>query len=401
MIPKKKYQKIFIALPVMNEAENMPAFISDIRKQAFRNFELFVCVNQPDEFWNDESKINICKDNEHTINFLKEISDFSITIIDKSSRGNGWTGKKFGVGWARKVCMDQINEKANENDLIVSLDADTRFSENYFSSLIENFNSNPEITALSVPYYHKLVEDELANRAILHYEIYMRYYSINLKRINNPYSFTSLGSAIVLPVKSYRRIGGITPHKSGEDFYFLQKLCKTGKILCQNSEKVYPAARFSDRVFFGTGPAMIKGSKGDWSSYPIYQHKFFDEIKRTFDLFPKLFAEEIATPMTSFLQSQFNTLDLWEPLRKNYKTQNQFVEACQNKVDGLRILQFLKAKQKENILSDEENLISFLNNFFDKTELENLQINFNDFSFSKSSINDLDKMRDYLVFYNQ
>jgi len=398
---KSLNQKIFIALPAMNEAENIAVFISDIRGQTFKNFELFVCVNQPEDFWNNEKKISICKNNEKTINFLNEISDFSITIIDKSSRGNAWKGKKFGVGWARKHCMDSISEKADDNNLIVSLDADTRFSKNYFSSLIDNFNSNPEIIALSVPYYHKLVDDELANRAILHYEIYMRYYSINLKRINNPYNFTALGSAIVLPVKSYRRIGGITPHKSGEDFYFLQKLCKTGDILSRNSEKVNPAARFSDRVFFGTGPAMIKGSRGDWSSYPIYNYKFFDDVKLTFDLFPKLFTEEIATPMTKFLQAQFKTLDLWQPLRKNFKTKNQFVKACQNKVDGLRILQFLKSKQKENILSDEENLISYLNNFYDKNELEKLGINFNEFSFSKTSINDLDKMRNFLVLYDQ
>lgn len=389
--------KIFIALPAINETENMPAFISDIRKQTFKNFELFICVNQPENFWDDPDKIIICENNEQTINLLKEISDFPISLIDKSSRGNGWTGKKFGVGWARKVCMDRINAKANENDLIVSLDADTQFSENYFSSLIDNFNSNPEITALSVPYYHKLVEDEIANRAILHYEIYMRYYSINLLRIKNPYSFSALGSAIVLPVKSYRHIGGITPHKSGEDFYFLQKLCKTGEILCKNSEKVFPAARFSDRVFFGTGPAMIKGSKGDWSSYPIYNYKFFDEIKATFDLFPKLFTVDIETPMTTFLKVQFNTTALWEPLRKNFKTPDQFVKACQNKVDGLRILQFLKTKHKENTLSDEENLISFLFNFYDKTKLESLGIDFNEFSFSNSSISDLDGMRNYLI----
>ncbi len=92
-------------------------------------------------------------------------------------------------------------------------------------------------------------------------------------------SFTAIGSAMALPVKSYRAIGGMTPHKSGEDFYFLQKLRKFGKVLTWNKEKVYPEARYSDRVFFGTGPAMIKGRDGDWSSYPIYPFELFDEIK--------------------------------------------------------------------------------------------------------------------------
>ena len=230
-----KTPKIYVALPVLNEFENIPCFISDLRKQSGNtDFELYVCVNQPNEWWEIEVKINICLNNLQTISYLQKIrneSGFPINIIDRSSKGNGWQSKNLGVGWARKTIMDEINIHAKDNDLILSIDADTGFNAGYFLSVIDSFQKFPKATALAVPYYHRLTDDDIANRAILHYEIYMRYYNINLLRIKSPYSFTALGSAIVLPVWAYRNIGGMTPKKSGEDFYFLQKLRKYGNMI--------------------------------------------------------------------------------------------------------------------------------------------------------------------------
>ncbi len=217
--------------------------------------------------------------------------------------------------------------------------------------------------ALSVPYYHELTGDEEKDRAILRYEIYMRYYAINLRRIGSTYSFTAIGSAMALPVKSYRAIGGMTPHKSGEDFYFLQKLRKFGPVLTWNKEKVYPEARYSDRVFFGTGPAMIKGREGDWSSYPIYPFELFDEIRETYDLLPDLFLKDVFTPMDDFIEEKFANQNIWQPLRENFKTREQFVKACHHKIDGLRILQFLKWRNSNSVHSDEENLARWFEKF--------------------------------------
>ena len=154
------------------------------------------------------------------------------------------------------------------------------------------FDYTPDAVALSNPYYHKLTGAEAEDRAILRYEIYMRNYAINMLLINSPYAFTAMGSAIALPVSSYKAIGGLTPKLSGEDFYFLQKLRKYGNINIHNKEKVYPAARFSDRVFFGTGPAMIKGNDGDWESYPIYHIQLFKNIERTYESFEILFKND-------------------------------------------------------------------------------------------------------------
>ena len=390
-----KERKIYIALPVMDEMEYLPELINNIKKQKFKSFELYVCVNQPDEWWSDSKKESICLNNIRALELLKKVKQFPVTVIDKSSKGMGWKGKRFGVGWARKTIMDKISIKADKNDIILSMDADTSFSENYFSSISDSFKTDEKVVALSVPYYHKLTGDEIADRNILHYEIYMRYFSLNLWRIKNPYRFTALGSAIAVPVWAYKTIGGITPHKSGEDFYFLQKLRKYGKIKIWNNEKVYPAARFSDRVFFGTGPAMIKGKNGDWSSYPFYHFSLFDKIKKTFDLFSELYEKDIETPMTDFFNDQFNSENIWAPLRKNFKTRGNFVKACEDKVDGLRILQYLKTSQKDNKNSDEENLKEFLFEFYKNKEIEKLDPD--EFSFTESKISHLNLTRDFLV----
>lgn len=388
--------KVYLALPAMDEADYLPATIECIRDQTYQNFKVFICVNQPDDWWDDDSHKPICLNNKRSIELLKSIADIDVQIIDRSSKGNGWTGKKYGVGWARKTIMDEIAKQADSSDIIISLDADTTFSSAYFKSVVENFKRNPKAVALSVPYYHKLTGDETKDRTILHYEIYMRYFAINMWRIQSPYSFTAIGSAIALPVSSYKSIGGITPHKSGEDFYFLQKLRKFGDIIFWNEVKVLPAARYSDRVGFGTGPAMIKGREGDWKSYPIYPFEYFDDVKTTYELFSDLFSQDIQTPLDSFNQEKFGEKDIWTSLRENFKQKDKFIRACHHKIDAFRVFQYLKWRNSENELADEEVLLRFFKKF-NPDGISSLGFDLRDLDLEKSTIRNLDEMRNMLI----
>lgn len=385
--------RIYIAIPILNESENLSAFMHCLQIQNYRNFELVACVNQAESWWNEDQKLIFCEDNQKSISYLQNVEDLKITIIDKSSKGRGWDNKKYGVGWARKLCMDYCAEKATENDIILCVDADTTFKEGYFSSIVESLKKFPKAVVLSVPYYHPLCADQENDRNILRYEIYMRYYALNLWRIQNKYSFTALGSAIAIPVWAYKRIGGITPHKSGEDFYFLQKLRKFGDIITWNPEMVYPSSRYSDRVFFGTGPALIKGRSGDWSSYPIYHYSLFDEIQNSYSSFDDLFKIDVDFPMKSFLDAQFGS-NIWhEPLRKNSKSLKQFLKSITDKVDALRILQYLKSEQQKRNDNNESNLIEFLEKFYPETATV---LNLTDLSFDKSTIKELNYLRNFL-----
>lgn len=386
---------IYVALPVLNESENISALFNCLRSQTLSEFELIACVNQYEDWWQKDDKVAICKDNLKSIELLNSAESLKIQVIDRCTIGNGWPAKKGGVGWARKTLMDHISSMATKKDIIVSIDADTYYPPDYLESIFDFFNGNNLLVGLAAPYYHMLAGDE-TDRLILRYEIYMRYYLLNMMRIRNPYGYTALGSAMAFPVWAYQKSGGLTPVVAGEDFYFLQKLVKLGKIGVWSSSIANPSSRFSDRVLFGTGPALIKGHRGDWMSYPHYHYSLFDIIADTYNLFGELYSIELETPMDEFLKEQMNTVNLWEPLRKNYKDQRNFVNACVNKVDGLRILQFLR-KQHIYIKLTDENIIYDYLKAYHKDEIENeLLSDLRDLSYESSSVSLLSRLRDFL-----
>ncbi len=384
------YPKLHIAIPAINEFDYLPKTIDCLCNQSYPDFHIYVCINQPDEWWENEEKIGICYNNANTLQYLENRKQQipNLTIIDKSSKGSGWCKKSNGVGFARKVLMDNICRDAHDNNIIVSMDADVEIGSNYLLSVAELFKTHHKAVALANPYYHKLSGDEALDRPMLRYEIYMRAYTINLLRIKSPYAFTAFGSVISLPVWAYKKIKGITPKTSGEDFYLLQKLRKMGEILLHNEEIVYPATRVSDRVPYGTGPAIAKSIQSQQASYPVFHTDFFDEIAETYKLFQDLYKSDPKTPMTDFLASVFKSDNIFTPLRNNYKTQNQFINACHNKIDGLRIFQYLKWRNMNNNYHDNDALMALL---------KILDADFDyKIDFESTPLNKLNEIRDFL-----
>ena len=182
--------------------ENLNTLLDCIRNQTYRNFKVWIVVNQPESYKDTPEKKGIYERNISTLNRLEHVNDFPLLVIDHSSKGHGWKGKNAGVGIARKTVMDAISNAANPKDIILSLDGDTTFNENYFHSVAKTFASNPHIPALSIPYYHPLTGNKILDRSILHYEIYMRYYRLNMSRIGSPYNYTALGSAMACTTPS-------------------------------------------------------------------------------------------------------------------------------------------------------------------------------------------------------
>ena len=377
-MPASNSPHLHIAIPAMDELDWLPRTLESAAAQLTTHpFTLYVCVNQPDAWWDDTEKDSVCRNNAELLDLLSEFGSthmgLDLVVLDRSSKGKGWTGKNSGVGWARKVLFDHILSIADDNDLLISMDADTEFDNGYFESVAANFAKHGQWLAISMPYYHRFPQgDEAAGRAILHYEIYMRNFALNMLEIGSPYAFTAMGSAIAARVSALRKIGGITPLKSGEDFYLLQKLRKMGEIGTWNSECVYPAARFSDRVAFGTGPALIRGTGGDWSSYPIYHHRLFQKIAETYRQLDLLYQEDVETEFLEFLQMQFKERDLWRSIRQNVKEPSQFVRAFHEKADGLRILQFLRWEQNRENTPEISALTDNLELFLAKEESESI-----------------------------
>lgn len=357
--------RIFVAIPAMDELQELPLTLQDLAEQHVRvPFEVHVCVNQPEAYWQDENLHSICVHNQELLAYLKNIAALPVQVLDYASPGRGWKGKNHGVGWARKMLFDNILKEANPDVIVISLDADTRIQPGYLQSIADNFAAHPEWPAIAVPYYHPLTGDEARDRAILRYEFYMRNYAINLLRIGSPYGFTAIGSAMALRAGALRKVGGITPLKSGEDFYLMQKMRKMAVVGLYNDECVYPAARYSSRVAFGTGPAMMKGSQGDWDSYPIFAKSCFDSIAESYKQIPQLFHQDRHTDFLDFLQeTSRSATSLWQPIRDNVKDLPHFVQAFHEKADGLRILQYVRRQHKNTPTGESSTLYDNLSSW--------------------------------------
>ena len=189
--------------------------------------------------------------------------------------------KHAGVGLARKIGMDAAFALMARNDtdgLIVCLDADCEVESNYLKELLRAEKEG--LNGLSIYFEHPLkdLDSERSDR-IAHYEIWLRYYIQALRGINYPHAFHTVGSSMAVRASVYGRIGGMNRRKAGEDFYFLHKLIPQGKFMDLTSTCVYPSARDSTRVPFGTGRAMLDSESGKKDFSMVYNPEIFLVIK--------------------------------------------------------------------------------------------------------------------------
>ena len=390
---------VHVAVPVLNEPDTLLKCLEGLRAQNYSLIELWFCVNQPESWHTCADRQTICHTNQESLQLLQ--SQPGLHVIDKCSPGNGWDDKKAGVGLARKTLMDQIAETASPSDLILSLDADTWCPPDYVADAVQVFTSHPATIALAAPYYHRLTGDTRLDTAMLRYELYLRYYTLNMWRIGSPYNYTALGSAICLPVKEYRRMGGMSPRSSGEDFYFLQQLTKLGRVRHWIPSAVYPATRTSDRVPYGTGHALsLKRDGAGGHRYPLFSHEHFDDVGQTLNGLKDCYDTSKELPLTDFLKSQLNTDDPWATLRANHNTPERFLRACHERLDGLRTLQYLKAAYTLNPIDDTTALIHWMKRTDHPstftTDLEHWSRELTRHPLEEQTVHSLDRLRNLL-----
>lgn len=198
-------------------------------------------------------------------------------------------GHQTGAGLPRKLGMDKAVEdyflENNPSGIVVSLDADCIVEENYFKEIYDSFKKR-KLKSATIQFHHltgHLLPDDKIRIATEIYEEYLRYYRAALEYTGYPYSYYTIGSAFAVTAQTYKMVGGMGKQQAGEDFYFLQKVFPLGKTHFISTTKVYPAARISNRVPFGTGPSIEKMIKSGQFNKLTYQVKAFDEIKLLFD----------------------------------------------------------------------------------------------------------------------
>jgi hypothetical protein len=111
----------------------------------------------------------------------------------------------------------------------------------------------------------------------------LTYYKNALEFTGFPHAMFTVGSAFAVTAEAYIKRGGMNRRKAGEDFYFLQNLVQVGNVGEISSTQVFPSARVSDRVPFGTGALMNKWVNGQDDLTKTYNFKAFQDLKLFFD----------------------------------------------------------------------------------------------------------------------
>ncbi|MDR2690997.1 MAG: hypothetical protein LBB73_01655, partial [Dysgonamonadaceae bacterium] len=195
-------------------------------------------------------------------------------------------GRQTGAGLPRKLGMDEAirHFRGNKSGILVSLDADCLVEKNYLMEIHRNFKQY-DLNSATIAFHHPIEHLDEANplrRAAVQYEMYLHYYRSALEYCGYPYPYFTVGSAFAVTAETYARVGGMGKQQSGEDFYFLQKVFPLGKTKYIDTTCVYPAARISDRVPFGTGPTLRKMLNENTTVKQTYQFESFESLKMLF-----------------------------------------------------------------------------------------------------------------------
>lgn len=179
-----------------------------------------------------------------------------------------------GVGLARKtgcdVALKWIHEGAISGDWIGSTDADALLPADYWGKL----QGLPTATSAAVfPFHHVPGPDASCNEATMLYELRLHHYVLGLEFADSPYAYHTLGSCLAVRAESYARVRGFPKRAGGEDFYLLSKLAKTGPIARLAGPCIHLQSRYSERVPFGTGPAVAAISReSSPQAMPLFYH---------------------------------------------------------------------------------------------------------------------------------
>jgi hypothetical protein len=296
-------EKLFdyvVVIPAIQESANISPVLSSLLKNEENIFQktlfLFVINNL------ESSSQEVKEDNQRLLWFLRSIvagnsldqlsSDvrsklMNIGLVDAASKGLEMPEKDGGVGFARKIGMDlalnYYDYTKSTARILVCLDADCLVSENYLTELDKI--GQQKFSAGYFEYEHRLPDDDEEKKAIITYEIFLRYYVHGLKYAASPYAFDTIGSTMFCDAESYIKIGGMNKKKAAEDFYFMEKLAKITDIKKISAAKVFPSARRSWRVPFGTGQRINRFFAGTHDENVLHNPKCFEILRQWHQLF--------------------------------------------------------------------------------------------------------------------
>ena len=280
-------------------------------------------------------------------------SGLRLAFIDASSSGMEIPERDGGVGAARRIGMDaalqSVDWGADGGGAICCLDADTLVEANYLTAIRSYFGRTGDPAAVSA-YAHQKPEDPELLAAICCYEIFLRAYVIGLSHAGSPYAFHSIGSTMACTSQGYASVRGMNRRGAAEDFHFLDKLAKIGRVGIITEATVFPSPRPSHRVPFGTGQRMIRFLSGSTDEYRLYDPRIFDILGawiRSMEAAPDRDQETILAGAARILPELESYLrpsrfaQNWLVIRKNSRDPGQLRRQFHVWFDGLKTLRLV------------------------------------------------------------
>lgn len=400
----RKYKTI-IVIPAISEFENLGLLLESLSQNDNTYFSETLILFVINNLESTSEKIKL--DNLKSIELLKELSysysiesQLNIDFIDSSTENNELDEKNGGVGLARKIGMDLaltlFDYNSSSQNLLVCLDGDCTVEPNYITTIRNYFNKN-NITAGYVNFKHMDVLDVGNEKAIINYEIFLRYYVLGLIYAKSPYAYNSIGSTMVCDSDGYIKVQGMNKRKAAEDFYFMEKLSKITKIIKIDGTAVLPSSRGSWRVPFGTGQRVNRFLDNVQDEYILYSPKSFELLKKWIELFHSddiLTAENYLTEAKGISETLFDFLTQnnfsknWEQILQNSGSNAQINKQKSLWFDGfrtLKLIHYLRDRESPNI-----NMFDALDELFDM-----LDVSFN-FNNTHDNIPPIDIQKKYL-----
>jgi hypothetical protein len=318
-----------VVIPAIKEFENLKTLLQSLKNNESTYFKntlfVFVINNLPssDQSIKEDNKkslelINNIVNKSFSDKFIKEILDSGLIIgyINASSSGKELPEKTGGVGLARKIGMDAALTLFNYKDIkrkkiLICLDADCTVKTNYLTEIHRHFYEN-DLDAASIYFEHLLTHREDEDLAIICYEIFLRYYVMCLKYAGSCYAFHTVGSSMACDHHIYIKTEGMNKKKAAEDFYFLEKISKHTRICKIISTAVYPSARKSWRVPFGTGQRVTRYYAKTHPEYFLYNPDILEILKKWLIVFH---SGDILSPEKYLIEAKGLSKGLYEFLK--------------------------------------------------------------------------------------
>lgn len=352
--------KLAVVIPSLAERESLGDVLGSLAAGSLRlsEVEVLVVVNQPEGAGPETAENNL-----QTLRELPGLAPAGLAVhaLDRASPGRALPVKSAGVGLARKVGMDAalrrlVQAGAGPRAVIACLDADSPAAPGYPDALLEFFESNRDALGGICEYAHLFSNRPRLALAGVVYELWLRYYELGLGCARSRFAFPTIGSTLAVTAGGYALAGGMPPRKAGEDFHFLRNLAKLGgaqPIGRIRKAVVYPRARLSDRVPFGTGRAMRVCLEEGMDRY-LYAEPpdVFFEIGDFFQaLLPGFqepeYLENSASPRLRNWLTRAGAWEVFKKFRAVYPDPEHFSMAVQHWLDSLEIVRYANRVKRE------------------------------------------------------